>query len=184
MRKITLLLLILLVGTLGFASKKKKYAKENDETNVSVWWEAKKYKTSKKYYRDHGNGVSNIQSVAESKAMLEAKANLTKQIKSAVAVVETSSVKDVNGQATTNFTQFEKLVAEQSLSNVKVVTQTIGKKSDNSIDYNVVVQISKEEIKKSVLSEMDKERLGLTPAQKQSIISKIDSDGADNTEGD
>ena len=183
MKKITLLLMIVMVATYGYAGKKNKYRKENEETSVTVWWEAKKYKTSKKYYRDHGNGVSTVQSVAQSKAMLDAKAALTKQIKSAVSVVEKSHVTDNDGKASTQFDQLVKLVAEQTLSNVKVVSSTIGKK-DNSIDYNVVVQVSKEEIKKATMSELDKERLGLTPAEKNSIAAKMDSDGADNTEGD
>lgn len=184
MRKLTLLLCLIMIAQIGNgASKKKKYRKENGETNVTVWWDAKKYKTSKKYYRDHGNGVSTVQSVAESKAMLDAKAAITKQIKSAVSVVEKSHVKDVDGKASTSFDQLIKLVAEQSLSNVKVVSQTLGKK-DNNIDCNVIIQVSKAEIKKSVMSEIDKQRLGLTQTEKDNIASKIDSDGADNTEGD
>ena len=98
-------------------------------------------------------------------------------------MVEKSHVTDNDGKASTQFDQLVKLVAEQTLSNVKVVSSTIGKK-DNSIDYNVVVQVSKEEIKKATMSELDKERLGLTPAEKNSIAAKMDSDGADNTEGD
>ncbi len=164
------------------ASKKKKYAKENDETNVKVWWDAKKYKTSKKYYRDHGNGVSNIQSIAEKKAMLDAKANLTKQIKEAVAVVETDKKTDVNGIGTDKFELFTKGVAEQSLSNVKTVSQTIGKKSDNSIDYNVVIQVDKAEIKKAIMSELDKEQLGLSKDKANDILKRIDEAGADNDE--
>ncbi len=184
MRQLTILVTMLLLVSFGAsADKKKKYRKENGETNVTVWWEAKKYKTSKKYYRDHGSGVSTVQSVAESKAMLDAKGALTKQIKSAVSVAETSHVTDVDGKASTRFDQVTKLVAEQSLTNVKVLSQTIGKK-DNSFDVNVVLQVSKAEIKKSVLSELDKERLNLTPQEKDKIMAKIDGDGADNEEGD
>ena len=57
-------------------------------------------------------------------------------------------------------------------------------KKDNSFDVNVVLQVSKAEIKKSVLSELDKERLNLTPQEKDKIMAKIDGDGADNEEGD
>ena len=184
MKNFTILLLATIVFAFyGCAPSQKKYLKENGETNVSVWWNAPKYITSKKYYRSHGNGVSNVQSVSESKAMLDAKAGLTKQIKSAVSVIENSKVKDVNGTATTSFEQFTKLVAEQSLTNIKTVSQTIGKK-DNGYDVNVVIEVPKAEIIKAILSEFDKQRLGISQTDKDNIIKKIENDGADNTKGD
>ena len=182
MRKFVLFISVVMLSQVAIAGKKKKYAKENDETRVTVWWDAKKYKTSKKYYRGHGNGQSNIQSIAEKMATLDAKANITKEIKEAVSVTETDKKTDVNGVGSEKFEMFTKGVAEQSLSNVKVVTSTIGKKTDGKVDYNVVLQISKEEIKKAVMSEMDKQQLGLSKDKTNDILKRIDEAGADNNE--
>ena len=154
-----LICLSLMAGMVGCKSSKSSITKALQEEEVTVPFSG--FKTDKNYFRAVGSGISPDMDIAKKIALLNAKSELAGSIQSLFNEVTTSYFNQYGQNATPDLTQkFEGMtqnVVSQILSNLTVADQKYFKSKENDFRCFVAVEMSKEDVGKTLMNRVSQE---------------------------
>lgn len=155
MKKV-LFMICAVAGVLSMAScgSQKKAVQEADMVEVNIPLSGAEYQSDNEYYRAVQTGESINMSMAKKVALQNARQELAAAIKADLSqVIENYAKNQTVGTANDYQDQYQELaytVIEQQLVGASVAGEKMYKKADGKYQYNVCLQLSKEELKNKV----------------------------------
>ena len=163
MKKTTIKLLALLTLIMVFSCKTpQKLEKTTGAVEISVPFSESKYKTDKNFFRAKQVGKSMDLAAAKKIAIMNAKTELAGTINSTMKTVtdQYTNQRTVgnNEEFESKFEQLARDVVNENLSDVRIMDEKIFKETDNKYTYWVAIEMSKQEVLKSMNNKISKNK--------------------------